>query len=82
MPCLSRELLGYNLHEALKKQTFSLSKASTECIILLISLSFYNIYFMFMIVHLCVGILWKLVALWTPPPPLQEYLVYPTKEIE
>jgi hypothetical protein len=34
----------------------------------------YNLYFMFMIVHLCVGVLWNLVALGTP---LQEYLVYP-----
>jgi hypothetical protein len=32
-----------------------------------------------MIVHLHVGALWKLVALWTP---LQEYLVYSTKGIE
>jgi hypothetical protein len=36
--------------------------------------SLYNIYFVFMIVHLRVGVWWKLVALWTP---LQEYLVYP-----
>jgi hypothetical protein len=36
--------------------------------------SLYNICFMFMIVHLRVGVLWKLVALWTP---LQEYPAYP-----
>jgi hypothetical protein len=36
--------------------------------------SLYNIYFMFMIVYLCVGVWWKLIAL---PTPLQEYLVYP-----
>jgi hypothetical protein len=34
----------------------------------------YNIYFMFMIVYLRVGVLWKLVALRTL---LQVYLVYP-----
>jgi hypothetical protein len=32
---LSKELLGDNLREALKKLTFSLIKASTECIIVL-----------------------------------------------
>jgi hypothetical protein len=32
---LSKELLGDNLREALKKLTLSLNKASTECIILL-----------------------------------------------
>jgi hypothetical protein len=32
-----------------------------------------------MIVHLHVGVLWKLVALRTP---LQEYLVYPMKGVE
>ena len=40
--------------------------------------SLYNIYFMFMIVHLRVGVLWNLVALGTP---LQEYLVYPYERI-
>jgi hypothetical protein len=33
-----------------------------------------NLYFVFMIVHLSIGVLWNLVALLTP---LQEYLVYP-----
>jgi hypothetical protein len=65
--------LGDNLREDLKKLTFFLNKASTECIILLLVL-LYNIYFMLMIVHLRVGVGWKLVALRTP---LQEYLVYP-----
>jgi hypothetical protein len=55
MPRLDKELLGDNLREALKKLTFPLSKASTECIILLL-VSLYNIYFMFMIVHLRVGV--------------------------
>jgi hypothetical protein len=36
--------------------------------------SLYNIYFIFMIVHLRVGVWWKLVALQTP---LLEYLAYP-----
>ena len=40
--------------------------------------SLYNIYFMFMIVHLRVGVLWNLVALGTP---LQEYLIYPYERI-
>jgi hypothetical protein len=31
-----------------------------------ICFSLYNLYFMFMIVHLRVGVLWNLVALWTP----------------
>jgi hypothetical protein len=75
----SKELLGDNLREALKKLTLSLSKASTDSMILLIGLSLYNIYFMLMIVHLCVGVLWNLVALQTP---LQEYLAYPYEEIK
>jgi hypothetical protein len=54
-PSLSKELLGDNLREALKKLTFSLIKASTECIILLY-VSLYNIYFIFMIVHLYVRV--------------------------
>jgi hypothetical protein len=66
------ELLGDNICEALKKLTFFLNKVSTDCIILLIGLSLYNIYFIFMIVHLCVGVLWNLVALQTP---LQVYFV-------
>jgi hypothetical protein len=41
--------------------------------------SLYNIYFMFMIVHLHVGVWWKLVALRTP---LQEYVVYPAMDLE
>jgi hypothetical protein len=45
------EPLGDNLHETLKKLTLSLNKAITECIIL-IYVSLYNIYFIFMIVHL------------------------------
>jgi hypothetical protein len=43
-----------------------------------IDFSHYNIYFMFMIVHLCIGVLCNLVALGTP---LQEYLVYPYERI-
>jgi hypothetical protein len=34
MPRLRKELLGDNLHEALKKLTLSLNKAITVCIIL------------------------------------------------
>jgi hypothetical protein len=41
---------------------FSLIKASTECIILLYA-PLYNIYFMYMIVHLYTGVGWNLVAL-------------------
>jgi hypothetical protein len=37
---LSKELLGDNLREALKKLTFFLNKASTECILLLIGFHF------------------------------------------
>jgi hypothetical protein len=37
---LSKEILGDNLHEALKKLTLSLNKASTDCIILLIGFHF------------------------------------------
>jgi hypothetical protein len=55
MPRLSKELLGDNLREALKKLTFSLNKASTECIILPY-VSHYNIHFIFMIVHLRIGV--------------------------
>jgi hypothetical protein len=54
MPRLSKEILGDNIHEALKKLTFHLSKVSTECIILPY-VSLCNIYFMFMIVHLRIG---------------------------
>jgi hypothetical protein len=54
--------LGDNLHEALNKLTFLLSKAGTD------AQSFYrfyfNIYFTFIIVHLRVGVGWKLDALW------------------
>jgi hypothetical protein len=61
-PSLSKELLGDNHREALKKLTFLLSKASTD------AYSFYrfhfNIYFIFMIVHLRIGDGWRLVALW------------------
>jgi hypothetical protein len=42
-----------------------LSKASTECIILVYVL-LYNIYFMYMVVHLRIGVWWKLVALCLP----------------
>jgi hypothetical protein len=35
-----------------------------------------NLYFMFMVVHLSIGVQWNLVALWTP---LEEYLVYTYK---
>jgi hypothetical protein len=52
---LEQGVVGDNLRDALKKLIFPLSKASTECIILLY-VSFYNIYFMFMIVHLRVGV--------------------------
>jgi hypothetical protein len=38
--------------------------------------SIYNIYFMYMIVHLCLGAGWNLAALGLFP--LHEYLVYPT----
>jgi hypothetical protein len=48
---LSKELLGDNLHEALKKLTLSLSKASTVCIIFAY-VSLNNIYFMYMIMLL------------------------------
>jgi hypothetical protein len=41
---------------------------------ILLYVSLYNIDFMFMNVHLYIGVGWKLVALRTP---LQEYLVYP-----
>jgi hypothetical protein len=41
--------------------------------------SLYNIYFIFMVVHLCVVVLWNIVALWTP---LQEHLVYPYERID
>jgi hypothetical protein len=62
MLSLSMELLGDNLREALRKLTFLSSKPSTD------AYSFYrfyfNIYFTFMIVHLCVGVEWKLDALW------------------
>jgi hypothetical protein len=44
-----------------EEANISLSKISTECIILL-----YNIYFMYMIVHLCIGVWWNLVALYIP----------------
>jgi hypothetical protein len=37
--------------------------------------SLYNIYFMYMIMHLCVGVGWNLAALGLFP--LHEYLVYP-----
>jgi hypothetical protein len=37
---MSKEPLGDNTHEALKKLTFSLSKASNECILLLIRFHF------------------------------------------
>jgi hypothetical protein len=36
MPSLSKERLGDNTHEVLKKLTSSLNKASIDCIILLI----------------------------------------------
>jgi hypothetical protein len=38
-----------------------------------------NLYFMFMIVHLRIGVQWNLVALWTP---LQVTLFTPMKAIE
>jgi hypothetical protein len=40
MPSSSKEHLGDNLHKALQKLTFSLIKASTECIHLLIGFQF------------------------------------------
>jgi hypothetical protein len=44
-----------------------------------IDFSLCNIYFMFIIVHLRIGVQWNLVALWTP---LQVILFTPTKAIE
>jgi hypothetical protein len=32
-----------------------------------------------MVVHLCIGVLWNLVALWNP---LYEYLVYPNERLD
>jgi hypothetical protein len=42
--------------------------------------SLYNIYFMYMIVHLCSGVGWNLAAL--SLFPLHEYLVYPHDGVE
>jgi hypothetical protein len=67
--------LGDNLREALKKLTLSLNKASIICIILAY-VSLNNIYFMYIIVHLYIGVGWNLVALGLFP--LQKFLVYPT----
>jgi hypothetical protein len=44
-----------------------------------IGLSLYNIYFILMIVHLRVGVLWNLITLRIP---LQEYLVYPYERLD
>jgi hypothetical protein len=41
--------------QSFEEANFFLNKASTECIILLY-VSLDNIYFMFMIVHLCIGV--------------------------
>jgi hypothetical protein len=50
-----------------------------QCIILVYAL-LYNIYFMYMIVHLRTGVGWNLVTLGLFP--LQRYLVYPTMDLE
>jgi hypothetical protein len=52
---LNKELLGDNLLEALKRLTFSLSKASTVYIILA-QVSLNNILLYVMIVHLRIGV--------------------------
>jgi hypothetical protein len=51
----SEELLGDNHHQALRRLTPFLNKASVECIILLYA-SRYKIYFMYMIAHLRTGV--------------------------
>jgi hypothetical protein len=71
----SKELLGENHRQALRRLTLFLNEASTECIILLYA-PLYNIYFMHMIAHLRTGVGWNLVALGLLS--LQRYLVYPT----
>jgi hypothetical protein len=52
---LEQGATGGQPSRSFEEANISLSKESTECIILLY-VSFYNIYFMFMIVHLRIGV--------------------------
>ncbi len=62
------------------EETNSFSEQGKHRCIILAYVLLYNIYFMYMIVHLRTGVGWNLVALGLFP--LQRYLVYPTMDLE
>jgi hypothetical protein len=61
-------------------ETNCFSEQGKHRFIILVYVLPYNIYFMYMIMHLRTGVGWNLVALGLFP--LQRYLVYPTMDLE
>jgi hypothetical protein len=76
---LERGAGGGQTPSSLEETNFFSEQGKHRCIILLYVL-LYNIYFMYMIVHLRTGVGWNIVALGLFP--LQRYLVYPTMDLE
>jgi hypothetical protein len=76
---LERGAAGGQTPSSLEETNFFSEQGKHRCIIL-VYVFLYNIYFMYMIVHLRTGVGWNLVAL--DLFPLQRYLVYPTMDLE
>jgi hypothetical protein len=76
---LEREAARGQLPSCLEETNSFPEQGKHRCIILVYVL-LYNIYFMYMIVHLRIGVRWNLVALGLFP--LQRYLVYPMMDLE
>jgi hypothetical protein len=76
---LERGAAGGQTPSSLEEANFFSEQGKHRCIIL-VYVSLYNIYFMYIIVHLRTGVGWNLVAL--DLFPLPRYLVYPTMDLE
>jgi hypothetical protein len=71
--------LGGNTHQVTRKLTLlPLNKASTDCITFIRMFTF-TLYFLQMIVHLSIGVLWKLRCIRVT---LTLYLVYPHNGVD